>query len=86
MAEPSTKQEVLRVIYIDGIYFSLRCDSIASEVIYVAMGIDEEGYRQILGFHVGGNESAHGWKEFLKELYQRGAIERDPTCLAYLTA
>jgi len=63
------------VLYIDGIHFSLRRDSVASEVIYVAMGIDEEGYRQILGFHVGGNESAHGWKEFLQELYQRGATE-----------
>ncbi|WP_414694806.1 transposase [Paenibacillus sp.] len=27
------------------------------------------------GFRVGGNESAHGWKEFLQELYQRGARE-----------
>lgn len=63
------------VLYIDGIHFSLRRDSVASEVIYVAMAIDEDGYRQILGFHVGGNESAHGWKEFLQELYQRGARE-----------
>lgn len=63
------------VLYIDGIYFSLRRDSVANEVIYVAMGIDEDGYRQILGFHVGGNESAHGWREFLQELYQRGAQE-----------
>lgn len=63
------------VLYLDGIYFSLRRDSVASEVIYVAMGIDEDGYRQILGFHVGGHESAHGWKEFLQDLYQRGARE-----------
>lgn len=63
------------VLYIDGIHFSLRRDSVANEVMYVAMGIDEDGYRQILGFLVGGNESAHGWEEFLKELYQRGATE-----------
>jgi putative transposase len=63
------------VLYIDGIYFNLRRDSVASEVMYVAMGIDEDGYRQILGFHIGGKESAHGWKTFLQELYQRGATE-----------
>ncbi|XEC93270.1 IS256 family transposase [Paenibacillus tarimensis] len=63
------------VLYIDGIHFSLRRDSVATEVIYVAMAIDEEGHRQILGFHVGGNESAHGWKMFLQELYERGAKE-----------
>ncbi|MDT9724254.1 IS256 family transposase [Xylanibacillus composti] len=63
------------VLYIDGIHFSLRRDSVATEVIYVAMAIDEEGHRQIIGFHVGGNESAHGWKMFLQELYERGAKE-----------
>lgn len=63
------------VLYIDGIHFSLRRDSVASEVIYVAMAIDEDGYRQIIGFHVGGQESAHGWKGFLQEIYQRGATD-----------
>lgn len=63
------------VLYIDGIHFSLRRDSVATEVIYVAMAIDAEGYRQILGFIVGGSESAHGWKEFLQDLYRRGATD-----------
>ncbi|MDF2567574.1 MAG: Mobile element protein, partial [Oscillospiraceae bacterium] len=63
------------VVYLDGLYFSLRRDSVAKEVIYVAMGIDEDGYRQILGFYVGGIESAHGWKELLQGLRRRGATE-----------
>lgn len=63
------------VLYIDGIHFSLRRDSVATEVIYVAMAIDEDGYRQIIGFLVGGNESAHGWKEFLQDMYRRGATD-----------
>jgi len=63
------------VVYLDGLYFSLRRDSVAKEVIYVAMGIDEDGYRQILGFYVGGIESAHGWKELLQGLHRRGATE-----------
>ncbi|MUT66967.1 IS256 family transposase [Paenibacillus sp. NEAU-GSW1] len=63
------------VVYLDGLYFSLRRDSVAKEAIYVAMGIDEDGYRQILGFYVGGIESAHGWKELLQGLYRRGATE-----------
>lgn len=58
----------LTLTYIDGIHFSLRRDSVANEVMYVAMAIDEEGYGQILGFLVGGNESTHGWEEFLHEL------------------
>jgi transposase-like protein len=48
---------------------------VATEVIYVAMAIDEDGYRQIIGFLVGGNKSAHGWKEFLQEIYRHGATD-----------
>lgn len=39
------------------------------------MGIDEKGYRQILGFYVGGQESANGWREVLKDLHKRGASD-----------
>jgi putative transposase len=63
------------VLFLDGIYFSLRRDSVAKEVIYIAMGMDEDGYRQILGFYVGGTESANGWREFLQELHGRGATD-----------
>ncbi len=63
------------VLYIDGIHFNLRRDSVANEVLYVAMAIDEEGRRQVMGFVVGGNESDHGWQAFLKNLYDRGATD-----------
>ena len=61
------------VIYLDGIYIKLKRSTVSSEVIYLAMGINEDGYRQILGFYVGGKESANGWKDVLKDLYNRGA-------------
>jgi putative transposase len=63
------------VIYLDGLYIKLRRNTVSSEVIYTAMGINEEGYRQILGFYIGGQESSNGWKEMLKDLYKRGAQE-----------
>lgn len=43
--------------------------------MYIVVGITEEGYREILGFYVGGQESAFGWKEILSDLYERGAKE-----------
>lgn len=63
------------VIYLDGLYVKLKRGSVSGEVIYFAMGIDEEGGRQILGFYVGGHESSNGWREVLKDLYNRGAQE-----------
>jgi len=63
------------VIYLDGIFIKLKRSTVSSEAIYVAMGIDENGYRQILGFYVGGQESANGWKDVLRDLYNRGATD-----------
>jgi transposase-like protein len=48
------------VIYLDGLYVKLKRDTVSSEAVYLAMGIDEKGTRQILGFYVGGHESSNG--------------------------
>jgi putative transposase len=63
------------VIYLDGLYVKLKRSTVSGEAIYFAMGIDEDGHRQILGFYVGGKESANGWRDVLKDLYKRGAQE-----------
>jgi transposase-like protein len=63
------------VLYLDGMYIKLRRDTVASEVIYFAVGVNEEGYRELLGFYVGGQENAPGWQEMLQDLYQRGLKE-----------
>lgn len=63
------------VIYLDGLYVKLKRSTVSGEVVYFAMGIDEDGHRQILGFYVGGQESSNGWREVLKDLYSRGATE-----------
>lgn len=60
------------ILYLDGMYIKLRRDTVASEVIYFAVGVNEEGYRELLGFYVGGQENALGWQEMLQDLYQRG--------------
>lgn len=63
------------VIYLDGMYVKLKRSTVSGEVIYFAMGIDEHGHRQILGFYIGGQESSNGWREVLKDLYNRGVQE-----------
>jgi len=68
-------QKRYAVIYLDGMYIKLKRSRVSGEVIYFAMDIDEEGRRQILGFYIGGQESANGWRDVLKDLYKRGAQE-----------
>jgi transposase-like protein len=63
------------VIYLDGMYVKLKRQTVASEVIYIAMGIDEAGHREILSFSIGGKESSNGWRDVLRDIYKRGAHE-----------
>lgn len=63
------------VIYLDGLYVKLKRNTVSSEVVYLAMGIDDKGIRQILGFYVGGQESSNGWRDVLKDLKNRGATD-----------
>lgn len=63
------------VIYLDGLYVKLKRNTVSSEAVYLAMGIDEKGTRQILGFYIGGHESANGWRDVLKDLHRRGATD-----------
>ena len=38
------------VLYFDGLYVKLRGDTVEKEVIYVVLGVNEEGCREILDF------------------------------------
>jgi putative transposase len=59
-------------LYLDGLYFSVRRGTVEKEAIYIVLGITLEGKREILGFVVGGRESASGWRDVLESLYNRG--------------
>lgn len=63
------------VLYLDGTYLKLRRQDVASEVVYVIVGVKDDGYREIVDFFVGGNESAVGWKHILTSLKSRGLEE-----------
>jgi len=63
------------VVYMDGMYVSLKRDTAENESIYVVMGINEDGHREILGYYVGGNESATSCQEIFNDLRQRGLEE-----------
>jgi putative transposase len=65
------------ILFIDGTYLRLKRGSVSNEVVYIVMGIDENGYKEILSFYTFGSsgESALNWKEILYELRERGLQE-----------
>jgi transposase-like protein len=66
---------VYPVMLIDAIFVKIRDGSVANRPIYVAMGINVDGQRDVLGMWVGpsGGEGAKVWMGMLTELRNRGA-------------
>ncbi len=68
---------VYPVVLIDAIFVKIRDGSVANRPIYVAMGINVDGLRDVLGMWVGptGGEGAKVWMGMLTELKNRGVAD-----------
>ena len=63
------------VLFIDAMSVKLRRDTVANDSVYFILGIDEEGYREVLDFYIGTTESSYVWEEILSSLKERGATD-----------
>ena len=73
---------VYPVLLIDAIFIKIRDGSVANRPIYVVMGINLEGQRDVLGMWVGptGGEGAKQWLAMLTELKNRGVADACIVC------
>lgn len=60
------------IIYIDALHVKLRRTTVDSDAVYFILGIDEDGYREVIDFFIGTNESAYVWEENLHAIKNRG--------------
>jgi len=68
---------VYPVVLVDGIRIKIRDGTVSNRTVYVAMGINMDGERDILGLWVGptGGESPKFWLGVLTELRNRGVVD-----------
>ena len=60
-------------LWLDATYLKVREDGrVVSRAVVVAYGVNEDGYREVLGLEVGLSESEAFWTEFLRSLVRRG--------------
>jgi putative transposase len=58
-----------RYVYLDAKYIKVREDQqVTSQVLLIAIGVNDKGYREVLGVSVKSSEAYQNWKEFLTEL------------------
>lgn len=65
-------QDTYQVIYLDGTFLPVKRTSVEGEMILIAMGIDMQGHKEILGYLVVPNEGATAWRDLLEDLKSRG--------------
>ncbi len=62
-------------VYLDATYIALKRDTVSKEAVYIAVGIREDGFKEVLTYTIAPTESAFVWKELLDDLKARGTKE-----------
>jgi transposase-like protein len=66
-------QECYPYVWLDALYLKVRQNQrIVNLALVIAIGVDKEGERHLLGFDLGGSEDEAFWLAFLRSLVKRG--------------
>lgn len=79
-------ESIYAVVFLDAIHYHVRSEGqIVKKAVYIAIGINLEGKKDVLGMWVGENESARFWATVLNSLRNRGVEDIFIACTDNLT-
>ncbi len=79
-------EDVYAVVSMDAIHYHVRHEGrIVKRAVYIAIGIDMSGRKDVLGMYVGQNESAKFWLSILNGMKNRGVKDILTACVDGLT-
>lgn len=79
-------EAIYAVVFLDAIHYHVRSEGqIVKKAVYIAIGIDLDGKKDVLGMWVGENESAKFWATVLNSLKNRGVEDIFIACTDNLT-
>lgn len=66
-------ETIYAAVFMDAIHYHVRSEGrIVKKAVYIALGVDMDGHKDILGMYIGENESAKFWLSVLNGLKNRG--------------
>jgi len=66
-------KRIYAIVYLDAIRYHVRKDGmVVNKAVYIAIGIDINGFKDVLGLYIGEAESSKFWLQMLNELKSRG--------------
>ena len=67
-------------VYLDGLFLKMSFgDGVQNVAVLVAIGVDDDGFREVLGVCQGGKEDKESWLSFLRHLKERGLTDPELT-------
>ena len=79
-------ESVYAVVFLDAIHYHVRSEGqIIKKAVYIAIGVNMDGRKDVLGMWVGENESAKFWTGVLNSLRNRGVEDILIACTDNLT-
>ena len=79
-------ESIYAVVFMDAIHYNVRSEGrIVKKAVYISIGINMDGKKEVLGMYVGENESAKYWLSILNGLKNRGVDDILIACIDGLT-
>jgi transposase-like protein len=75
-------EAVYAIVYLDALYVKMRTEGrVENRAVYVAIGVDLEGHKEVLGLWTSAHEGAKFWLSALTELKNRGVKDMLIVCV-----
>lgn len=66
-------EQVYPFVWLDAIHYKVRHEGrVINRAVYCIIGLNQEGYKELLGMYIGENEGAKFWLQVLTDLHNRG--------------
>lgn len=79
-------QKIYAVVFLDAIHYKVQQEGhIVNKAVYMVIGIDMDGCKDVLGMYIGEHETSKSWLTVLNELKNRGIEDILICCVDNLT-
>lgn len=79
-------EEIYPIVWMDALHFKVRHEGrIESRAVYCVLGLNQQGYKDLLGLYISENEGAKFWLSVLTDLQNRGVKDLFIACIDNLT-
>ena len=75
-------ERVYPFVWLDAIHYKVRHEGrVITRAVYCIIGLNQEGYKELLGMYIGENEGAKFWLQVLTDLQNRGLEDIFIACI-----